>query len=100
MRNLEIHLRNLPEPILFENARIIQDNARPHVSAFTTNFMTEKNIRLLKQPPYSPDCNLCDSYVFPRLEAIRKGNFQSRDEINLFLQNELPQFSQHRMERH
>ncbi len=99
LRNLENHLKTLPQPILFQNVRLIQDNARPHVSAITTNFLIEKNVRLLKQPPYSPDCNLCDCYAFPRLESVRKSDFVVVHEIHDFLNEELPKFTALRMEK-
>ena len=70
MRNF---LANLPNPILMENVRLVHDNARPHVSQATKDNLANINVRLLLQPPYSPDCNLhvCDRHIFPRLEAIR-----------------------------
>ena len=78
------YLRNCENPILPENLRLIQDNARPHVSALTLQFFQEMNIRLLKQPAYSPDCNLCDRYIFPRMEALWEDDFDNIDE-NQFL---------------
>lgn len=97
LKNLETHLRNSLSPTLYENVRLIQDNARPHVSNYTNNFMMEKNIRLLKQPPYSPDCNLCDRYAFPRLEANRKGDFENSHDISQYLQQQVPLLTQNRM---
>ena len=58
-----------------------------------------KNVRLLKQPPYSPDCNLCDCYAFPRLESVRKSDFVVVHEIHDFLNEELPKFTALRMEK-
>ena len=51
---------------------------------------------LLRQVPYSPDSNLCDSYVFPRLESIRD-DFESRDDLEQFLTREMPNFTADRM---
>ena len=97
MIELENYLIRQPEPILPENMRLIQDNARPHVANVTANHMAEKHIRLLRQPPYSPDVNLCDSYIFPRLESLRRGDFESSEELRQFLITELPNFTPHRM---
>ena len=97
LKNLENHLKTLSQPIWFQNARLIQDNARPHVSAITTTFLLEKNVRLLKQPPYSPDCNLCDRFAFPRLESVRKNDFVVVHEIHEFLREELSKFTERRM---
>jgi hypothetical protein len=95
--NLEAHLKQFEMPILFENARLIQDNARPHVSAETLEFLNNKNVRLLKQPPYSPDCNLCDRYIFGRLESKRKNNFENKEAIMSFLDDQMPLFTSQRM---
>ena len=68
---------NQPQPLLKENIRLVHDNARPHVSQRTINFLQKNNVKTHKQPPYSPDCNLCDRYTFPHLEALRcKKNFE------------------------
>jgi len=95
MRNF---LANLPNPILMENVRLVHDNAPPHVSQATKDYLANINVRLLLQPPYSPDCNLCDRYIFPRLEAIRgRDNFETRQELEQFLGQQLPLFSNQRM---
>ena len=92
-------MRNLNPPLLLENARVVQDNATSHVSRATLQLFQEKNITFIKQPPYSPDCNLNDRYIFPRLEAVRKGNFEDRDQVIQFLSDELPKFSAERMKK-
>lgn len=99
LSNLEIFLSHTNNPILFQNMRLIQDNARPHVSRATLDFLQGKNVRLLKQPPYSPDCNMCDRYIFPRLEAKRHGNFASRQDLANFLDEQLPLFTRGRMNK-
>ena len=55
-----------------------------------------RNIRHLRQPPYSPDVNLCDRYIFPRLEALTT-EFQTMDEVTQFLNEQLPKFTSNRM---
>ena len=65
---------------------LIQDKARLRVSKATTEFLHAKGVWLIKQPPYSPDCNLCDHFVFlvfasrvfaqkDRFCQIQKGRF-------------------------
>lgn len=98
LANLEGFLKNIQHPILAENLRLLQDNARPHVARATIEYITSRNIRLLKQPPYSPDCNLCDRYIFNRLEAQRKNSFENKEAITAFLDEQLPLFSARRME--
>lgn len=45
-----------------------QDNAPPHVSAKTLGFFSRRGVRLMKQPPFSPDYNLCDRFLFRSLK--------------------------------
>lgn len=94
------HFANLREPLLMENIRFVHDNARPHVSINTQAYLNSTAVRILKQPPYSPDCNLCDRYIFPRLEAIRgRGTFASKADLELFLSEQLPLFTKARMNK-
>lgn len=96
--NLINFLQNSPEPIQPENLRLMHDNARPHVARHTAEYIASRNIRLLPQPPYSPDVNLCDSYLFKRLESLRT-DFNNIDDLRTFLNNELPHFNTARMGR-
>mgnify|MGYP003543328803 CR=1 FL=1 len=76
---------------------LIHDNARPHASQATTTYLHNKGVKLLKQPPYLPDCNLCDSYIFPHLEALRKDKYETIEELEEFLRHHLPTFHEERM---
>ena len=89
---------NQPQPLLKENIKLVHDNVRPHVSQRIINFLQKNNVRTLKHPPYSPDCNLCDRYLFPRLEALRcKKKFERREEIQQFLDQHMSDFSVQRI---
>lgn len=55
LKNNKIHLRDL----LWQ-----MDNARPHTSRITQDYVTKIGLSLVKQSPYSPDMNLCDRYLF------------------------------------
>lgn len=69
---------------------IMHDNARPHVSAAVQNFFQEHNITWIHQPPYSPDMNLMDRFVFRNMEQARNGAyFQNIDDVNQFLETYL-----------
>ena len=41
------------------------DNAPAHNALSIRQFLAEKNIAILEQPPYSPDLAPCDSFLFP-----------------------------------
>ena len=45
--------------IQMRNMSLIHDNVRLHTSNLTQQYLLNKVVRLLKQPPYSPDCNMC-----------------------------------------
>ena len=77
LNNIELH-----------KMKWMHDNARPHVSALTRTFLSDVGLTLIPQPPYSPDLNLNDRYVFRNLESARsKCDFNSVDEIREFIDN-------------
>ena len=65
------------------NQLLIQfDNARPHSSRKTKEFLERRGIETLWQPPYSPDLNLCDRWLFDRMKReLKKQTFQTADEV-------------------
>lgn len=84
------------------------DNARPHTSKETKNFIEYREITLIRQPPYSPDFNMLDRWLFSYLKkSLHKKNFANSEEIKkaslqLFhdvtdnrLQNEISKFKLH-----
>ena len=48
-------------------------NAPAHNALSIRQFLAEKNIAVLQQPPCSPDLALCDFLLFPKLMGIIKG---------------------------
>ena len=58
------------------------DNTRPHTAARTQEYLTRSGATLLKQSPYSPDLNLCDRFLFTRLqEHRRKHQYLNSEEV-------------------
>jgi len=46
-------------------------------------WLEEHRVSLLKQPPYSPDTNLMDRYIFRNYECYRRGrNFSNSGEVS------------------
>ncbi|CAH1989353.1 unnamed protein product [Acanthoscelides obtectus] len=45
-----------------------QDNASSHTAQKTRQYLTEENLELLDDPPYSPDLSPNDSFTFPKIE--------------------------------
>jgi len=45
-------------------------------------FLAEKGISVIQQPPYSPELSLCDFFLFPKLKFHLKGrHFGTVDNI-------------------
>ena len=83
MHDKFVHKRN---SLGWKKMLLIMDNARPHNSRATVSMMSAKAVRLLRQPPYSPDFNFNDRWVFSKLEELReKVNFESADHLEEFL---------------
>ena len=58
-------------------------NARPHVARCVTEWFEAQHMSLLKQPPYSPDTNLMDRFLFRNYEVFRRGHdFENSHEIH------------------
>ena len=53
-------------------------------------FLAEKNLAVLEQPPYSPDLAPCAFFLFPKLKEIIKGTcFEGVEAIKRALTTEL-----------
>ena len=49
------------------------DNAPANNALGIREFLAENNIAVLEQPPYSPDLDPCDFFLFPKLKEVIKG---------------------------
>ncbi|XP_060761402.1 protein unc-13 homolog A [Neoarius graeffei] len=66
------------------------DNAPAHNALSIRQFLAEKNIAVLEQPPYSPDLVPCDFFLFPKLKGVIKGpNFPDMETIKRAVTMEL-----------
>ena len=89
------HFSEVNRSFIISDFKVMQDNARPHISAFTTEYFHRQNVVLLKQPAYSPDLNACDRKIFPAFEMKRcHQSFNGYNEVcnfvNTFLGSFLP----------
>lgn len=93
-------LDNLKEIRRRGTLHIMHDNARPHTAQMTTTFLEQNNIQRLPQPPYSPDMNLMDRYVFRNMEiARREKTFNTIDEVKMFLEEFLSKETRYKLTR-
>jgi histone-lysine N-methyltransferase SETMAR len=66
------------------------DNAPCHTTISINEFVAEKSIPVVPQPPYSPDFSPCDFFLFSRLKNHLKGrNFGTLDSIQKSVTDEL-----------
>jgi hypothetical protein len=65
---------NCPETMRQRMIYIQLDNASPHniniENFYQTCFQLEINCRLIRQPPQSPDTNICDLCFFPSIQSL------------------------------
>lgn len=65
---------------------IMHDNARPHTAKMTEQFLVSAGIQRIPQPPYSPDMNLLDRFIFRNMETRRSHkSFKTESEVRVFL---------------
>lgn len=73
---------------------LMHDNARPHMQSDVTEYLQKKQVTLLPQPPWSPDFNMLDRWVFTFLERNRNGyNFADANDLKSYLTDELKAMS-------
>ena len=56
------------------------DNARPHVSKATKDFLASKSIKTIDHPPYSPDLAPVDFWLFPLAKKKMAGKVLEDEE--------------------
>jgi len=61
-----------------------------HTAVSINEFLAEKNIHVIPQPPYSPDLSHCDFFLFLRLKNHLKGrHFGTLNNIQKIVTDEL-----------
>ena len=58
-----------------------QDNAPVHNSILVTDDLTKMGIKIVPQPPCSPDLAPCDFCLFPKLRGCRYETIQEMKEV-------------------
>lgn len=90
LKNMEHNFRRHVNSLPWDKMHILHDNARPHASHTVIDYLTNKGVRLVKQPPLSPDYNLLDRFVFSSIESSRCGvNFSSETDLKVYLTDHL-----------
>ena len=53
---------------------LLHDNAFSHKCEVVKSFLASEQVKVLNNPPYSPDLSPCDFFIFPRLKKMLSGN--------------------------
>ena len=91
MRRLREAIRKKRPELWKNNSWLLHyDNASAHSSLLVRNFLAKNNTVIMPQPPYLPDLDPCDFFLFPRLKRPMKGRrFATIEEIKTELLKEL-----------
>lgn len=92
------HLQDIGTPA--ERVMWMHDNARPHVARMTVQFLDDNVVSRVRQPPYSPDLNLMDRYIFRNFENNRLGvDFANVNELRENLTQFLASMTQNKLNK-
>jgi len=85
------------QPELWRNGWILhQDNAPAHNALSVKQFLANKNITVLEHPPYSPDLDPCDFFLFPKIKPVLKGtHFVSVENVKAKMAEILNSLTEH-----
>ena len=74
--------------LLFLSKKLLSDHFYlSDTSNLTQKHLLNNGVRLLKQPPYSPDCNLCDGFFFDAWKPSERNLIiHTKEELEIFLQ--------------
>jgi len=83
LRRLRVNVRRRRPKLWREQTWLLhQDNAPPHTSVLTHQFLAKNKMAVIPHPPYSPDLTPCDSFLFPKMKLKLKGRrFVTTEEI-------------------
>ncbi|GBL81888.1 hypothetical protein AVEN_50488-1 [Araneus ventricosus] len=74
--------RKRPEKWATNDWFLLCDNAPPHRALIVKKYLARHSVTTLEHPPYSPDIEPADFYLFPRLKMKLKGHhFVDSDEV-------------------
>ena len=66
----------------WSGVHLLHDNASSHKCEVDKSFLASEKVKVLNHPPYSPDLNPCDFFLFPRLKKMLSGNkYTSRSSL-------------------
>ncbi|GBM21483.1 hypothetical protein AVEN_249913-1 [Araneus ventricosus] len=74
--------RKRPEKWATNDCFLLHDNDPPHYALIVKKYLARHSVTTLEHPPYSPDLEPAEFYLFPRLKMKLKGHrFVDSDEV-------------------
>ena len=84
MQNSILNLEKMPQKGIecFKSSQghFHEDNVPVHNSILVTDYLTKRGIKIVPQPPYSPDLASCDFWLFPKLRGCRHETIEEMKE--------------------
>ena len=78
--------------IALKDSLFQMDNARPHSSLLTQDYLAQRDISVVHQSPYSPDLNLCDRYLFRAIKQdLKNDDFDGPEAVGKAIQRSIRQ---------
>ena len=94
-------------PALFKSAQwhFHQDSTPADNSILVIDYLTQMGIKTVRQPPYSPDLDPCDFWLFPKLRGYRCETIEEMKEavtkvIDMLTQEDFHETFQKLLERY
>lgn len=100
LRRMQHRFQKRKDRIEWEEILLQHDNARPHVANDVAEFLKSHDVTIVQQPAYSPDFNMCDRWLFARLEYHRRRrNFADSNDLHAYLTEQLKGVSKDDLQR-
>ncbi|OQV17200.1 hypothetical protein BV898_08693 [Hypsibius exemplaris] len=94
LKKLVRKLRKKRGKIGLRALKLHHNNASSHTCSLTTDFLQQEGLKLLPNPPYSPNLSPCDFYLFPKLnECLRGKLFDTEKELDAAVHCRLQELS-------
>src|SRR6185369_15571276 len=72
------------------------DNAVPHSMKTVTKYLKQERVNILPHPPYSPDLEPCDFFLFPKIKNKKYNKVETLAWVVQAIASSIPKEGYHR----